>query len=222
MIKQFKLLMAILLVSCGATVFAQCIPMNDPGPPRYWDGVRGCYVPQGTPAVNTGTTTTNSVFGTIQPYGQQVFSPGFAQNNGFTNCQLVGGVVGATLGSLAKHHTAQAVILGAVGGGIAGNMYCVNTQGQRIVVQQAQQQWQQSVIQPPVQLVAQVQQALQKPTPKQIVAKLQMEIPNPPEGEYTCPFIADGEKLAVIKTIDQPSCVKWTDTVATAAGWKRN
>ena len=220
MIKQFKLLMAILLVSCGATVFAQCIPMNAPGPPRYWDGVRGCYVPQGTPAVNTGTTTTNSVFGTIQPYGQQVFSPGFAQNNGFTNCELGGGVVRATLGSLAKHHTAQAVILGAIGGGIVGNMYCSNNQGQRIVVQQApQQQWQEPVQQ---QVVAQVQQVPQRLTPKQIVAKLQMEVPNPQEGDYVCPFIADGEKLAEIKTVNQSSCVSWTESIAKLAGWTRN
>lgn len=49
MVKTFKLIFAALLVSFGATALAQCMPMNAPGPPRIWDGARGCYVPQGTP-----------------------------------------------------------------------------------------------------------------------------------------------------------------------------
>jgi hypothetical protein len=55
MVKMFmRFLMSALLVAFTATAIAQCIPPNGPGPPRLWDGVRGCYVPQGTPAVSHG------------------------------------------------------------------------------------------------------------------------------------------------------------------------
>jgi hypothetical protein len=54
--KLFSYLIAALLLSFGATAFAQCIPMNAVGPPRNWDGVRGCWVPMGTPSVDSGST----------------------------------------------------------------------------------------------------------------------------------------------------------------------
>ena len=62
MSQAFKILMAALLVSFGATAYGQCIAPNAPGPPRLWDGVRGCYVPQGTPSVQ-------------QQYQQQILAP---------------------------------------------------------------------------------------------------------------------------------------------------
>lgn len=49
MTKIFQAIIATLLVSFSATALAQCIGMNAPGPPRHWDGARGCYVPMGTP-----------------------------------------------------------------------------------------------------------------------------------------------------------------------------
>jgi hypothetical protein len=141
MIKTLKLLMAILLVSFGATAFAQCIPPDAPGPPRHWDGARGCYVPMGTPTVQYGNQQV--VYGQQQQgYGQQQVmqmapSIGSGIGNAFTKCETLGGIAGGTIGSLALNNTTQATILGAIVGGVAGNILC-NSQGQYVV--QGQQQ----------------------------------------------------------------------------------
>jgi hypothetical protein len=57
---------------------------------------------------------------------------------GLTRCQVLGGIVGGVLGSFARNYQAQAIGLGAVGGGIVGDALCYNGQGQRIVPQQQQ------------------------------------------------------------------------------------
>lgn len=110
-----------------------------------------CYqnlndVPPGGP----GLFSIHGMFCTqnIPPQQQGVAGPRIMQQQvvgmqniggGLSNCSVVGGIVGGTLGSLAKHHTAQAVILGGVAGGVLGNMICTNRQGQRVVVPQGQQ-----------------------------------------------------------------------------------
>ncbi len=149
--KFFKFLMAGLLVSFGATALAQCIPMNGPGPPRLWDGERGCYVPQGTPSLAQMQQQWHhggqQVI--VGPGGQQmvVYPQGYqnqmqavpqalALANGFTKCEAIGGLTGATLGSFAKNHRPQAMILGALAGGIFGSAICNNGQGQQVMVQQ--------------------------------------------------------------------------------------
>ncbi len=70
----------------------------------------------------------------------QVLQAAQAFSNGFTRCQTIGGITGATLGSLAKNHRIQAVILGAIAGGVAADMVCSNTQGQQVMVMNAPQQ----------------------------------------------------------------------------------
>lgn len=152
----FRFLMAAILVSMSATAVAQCIHPNAPGPPRIWDGARGCYVPQGTPQLgapiwNGGNPYPYGVpqpaYG--QPYGQPYGMPygGVPVGVGLSNCAVVGGLAGGTLGSLAKHHRGQAVILGALIGGVVSQMVCINSQGQRVIMQQ-----------PPAQAVASVPQ----------------------------------------------------------------
>jgi hypothetical protein len=63
------------------------------------------------------------------PSNDLVAMPGGLYNYGGTPMRCaataVGAIAGGTLGSLAKHHTAQAVILGAIAGGVAGNvLFC--------------------------------------------------------------------------------------------------
>jgi hypothetical protein len=140
-----KIIMAFILVLFGSFVFAQCIPMNGEGPPRLWDGARGCYVPQGTPSVQYGQQSGQQIvyYGNNQQgfvnngVPAQVFQPS-GLPSGFNKCEVVGGIAGGLLGSLFKHHTGQATGLGAIAGGIAGDMYC-GPQGQRILVQNGQQ-----------------------------------------------------------------------------------
>lgn len=66
-----------------------------------------------------------------------------ALGSGFSKCETVGGIAGATLGSLFKNHREQAMILGAIGGGMVANGYCSNPQsGQQVIlVQQVPQQF---------------------------------------------------------------------------------
>jgi hypothetical protein len=90
-----------------------------------------------------------------QPYygGQQIMTPQYGFSNGvpmygmgapmaggLSQCQALGGIVGGVLGSFARNYQAQAIILGAVGGGIVGNALCYNSQGQQVVVVPQQQQ----------------------------------------------------------------------------------
>lgn len=64
---------------------------------------------------------------------------GVIPTSGLTRCELLGGIAGGTLGSLAKNHTGQATILGAIIGGIAGNTLCQSNSGQVVTYQQHQQ-----------------------------------------------------------------------------------
>lgn len=131
MAKTLKLILAALLVSFGATVFAQCMPMNAPGPPRLWDGVRGCYVPQGTPAVYNGnngqviTSGQDNDWGRILasqairiPQGQQIPS-GYCSWGGRVENMAISGLIGAVVGVLAgdnRRAAAQGAALGMVVG----------------------------------------------------------------------------------------------------------
>lgn len=73
------------------------------------------------------------------PQGSQYANQALQQGlNGFSKCQLVGAGVGALLGSFAKNHTNQAIIGGALLGGIAGDVVCTPTV-QHVQPQQVQQ-----------------------------------------------------------------------------------
>ena len=132
----FQILIAAVLASFGATTFAQCIPMNAPGPPRLWDPLGQCYVPQGTP--QAGQTL-------VVPAGVQVLQPATAVAGGLNGCQTLGAITGGTLGSFAHNHRAQAIVLGLIGGGLVGNAICTSNQGERVLVVQ---QPQGAVVQP--------------------------------------------------------------------------
>lgn len=109
-----------------------------------------CYsnsgqVPMGSPPVILSgglwcTAGENQLQNVARLQQQQILQQGLpvaignGMTNGLTNCQMVGGLAGATLGSLAENHTAQAVILGGLIGGVAGNMICNNQAGQRVIV----------------------------------------------------------------------------------------
>jgi hypothetical protein len=69
MVKGIKAPVSLVIFLWSVSVGAQCIDMNAPGPPRLWDGTRGCYVPQGTPAP--------------QQYGNQFGQAGILNQSGF-------------------------------------------------------------------------------------------------------------------------------------------
>lgn len=80
------------------------------------------------------------------PQGSQYANHALQQGlTGFSKCQLVGAALGGLLGSFANNHTKQAVIGGALLGGIAGDVVCTPTvqqqqQAQHVVYQQQQVQ----------------------------------------------------------------------------------
>jgi hypothetical protein len=55
--------------------------------------------------------------------------------SGLSKCEVVGGIAGGTLGSLAKNYTTQATILSGILGGVVGSALCNNNQGQRVLLQ---------------------------------------------------------------------------------------
>lgn len=57
---------------------------------------------------------------------------------GFSSCSTIGALAGGTLGSLTNHHRGQAVILGAIIGGVAGNWACSPSVAQQRVATQQQ------------------------------------------------------------------------------------
>lgn len=59
---------------------------------------------------------------------------------GFNRCEGIGSLVGGTIGSLNRAHPTQAVILGAVAGGVAGHLICSNPQGRQIQIPMTQSQ----------------------------------------------------------------------------------
>lgn len=164
MSKYLKSIVVAILVSLWATAQAQCVHPNAPGPPRFWDGSRGCYVFQGTPAV--GAPVYNGRMVNPYPYGvpQPVYNPapyyggvpqqyyGAPTGGGLSTPTIVGGVLGATVGSLAHNHRPQAIVGGTILGGILGNLLFPSG-GQR-VVQVAPQYYPQPMAQAVVQPVA--------------------------------------------------------------------
>ena len=154
----YRILMAAILVSFGATVSAQCIPPNAPGPPRLWDGERGCYVPQGTPSLQTLQQRGQVVY-VQQPQqfvgnqqvvgvggGQQVLVSGQQQAvactwGGRGENILGGGIIGGLLGVLARD-SSDGARKGAAIGALLGTLIPCNSQqvasGQQVVVQQPQ------------------------------------------------------------------------------------
>jgi hypothetical protein len=76
----------------------------------------------------------------VQPpqyYGNQ---QGYA-NNGFSNCTVIGGVIGGIDGNRIDHHGVGGTVAGALLGGAIGNLVCNNSQGQRVTVQRPQGQY---------------------------------------------------------------------------------
>lgn len=138
-----KSLILAFLVSFGATALAQCIPMNGPGPPRIFDPVRGCYVPQGMQSQGYGGQII------AQPYygGQQVVAvPQYGYpTNGIpvsaapAGCAVMGAGTGSLLGWLLDHRSRGAVV-GAILGGALGYYACYNGAGQQVMTVPQQQQ----------------------------------------------------------------------------------
>ena len=120
--KLFKTIMVAIFLSLSATAFAQCMTINQPGPPRIWDGARCCYVPQGTPALGTANS------GVVQQYIQPQYYNGntlpFGVQHGSSNeCaglfERIGRVAGANHGNDARHTEN-----GGFGGYILGKFFC--------------------------------------------------------------------------------------------------
>lgn len=122
---SFRFLVAAVLVSLGATSFAQCVDPRLSPRPVVLDLNRGCYVMQGTPS-SVGSPVYNGMpqmvynpyYGVPQPY--------YGTASGFSTPTIIGGILGGTIGSLAKHHTGQAVIGGTILGGIVGSLFSSN------------------------------------------------------------------------------------------------
>jgi hypothetical protein len=75
---------------------------------------------------------------------QQVMQQVAGAGGGFSKCEVVGGVTGATIGSMAHNHRPQAVVLGGIVGGMLGNVACRPTQAlpvQQPIQTVAQQQF---------------------------------------------------------------------------------
>lgn len=216
-----KSLILAVLVSFGATALAQCIPMQGPGPPRIFDPARGCYVPQGMQSQGYGGQII------AQPYygGQQVvvtqpqygysagvpmYGMGAPMAGGLTQCQALGGIVGGVLGSFARNYQAQAIILGAVGGGIVGNALCYNGQGQRVMVVPQQQ-------------VAGQYGPGQAPLlpPAHIAQPPQQQAPDFPGGEFRCPLRFEGRTVQQFFVRDADTCDAVVAYEARRHGWVR-
>jgi hypothetical protein len=145
-----------------------------------------------------------------QPVQQvQVIPMAQAVSSGFTRCQTVGALTGGTLGSLAKHHTLQATILGAIAGGVAADGFCSNNQGQQVlVVQQPPQQAGQVVFQQasPVEIIPQARpvQALQVPG-----------------GDFQCSLRFNGAVVRIYSVQDDEWCLKLVEYESKRRGWVR-
>lgn len=170
MSKTCKLIFAMFLVSFFATVSAQCIPPNASGPPRHWDGERGCYVPQGTPRLGTQANANLIAFQQQQqqvvqqqavqqqqisqqqlnqvlaqqairvPFGQQV-PQGYCSWGGRIENLVVSGLIGAVMGNLVGGNR-SATQKGAAAGMVVGLFVPCNTPQviQQVVPQQVVQQ----------------------------------------------------------------------------------
>ena len=72
------------------------------------------------------------------------FAPGYIQNipipNGLSSCDSIGALAGGTIGSLAKNNTVQAVILGAILGGVIADKTICNNNGRVVMFTQEQHQ----------------------------------------------------------------------------------
>lgn len=66
---------------------------------------------------------------------------------GFSKCQVVGAGLGAVIGSLAHHHRNQAIVAGALLGGIAGDVVCSQDSQVPPMAYNPQQQFPQQVTQ---------------------------------------------------------------------------
>jgi uncharacterized protein YcfJ len=76
-----------------------------------------------------------------QQYIQQGVPQYVQQGNGIlNNCSVLGGVIGGGIANYFTHHNKGATVAGVLGGGAVGNLICSNSQGQRVIVQQPQQQ----------------------------------------------------------------------------------
>lgn len=155
MTKIGKFVFGALLISFFATVSAQCIPMNGAGPPRLWDGERGCYVPQGTPSLQQQQF--GGIFQQQQmqqqqmqqmlaqqairvPMGQQAPN-GYCSWGGRTENIAVAGILGAIVGVIAGDNR-ESARKGAALGMVAGMFVpCESLQQQQVVMQQQPQQF---------------------------------------------------------------------------------
>ncbi len=197
-----------LFVLLGAPAYAQeCIPApyTMGQQQRCWDGrlitgnVGGVVVGQ----QQIGGYNTNGV---------QLIAPAAALANGLSKCEVVGGIAGGTLGSFAKNHNTQGVVLGAILGGIVGNAVCSNNQGQQILVVQQPPQGQQQVVgqrqMPPAQVVP-------------VTAEAQQQGLQVPGGDLRCPLRFNGQEVQVFMVKDPDACMAVVEYEARRRGWVR-
>jgi|JI10StandDraft_1071094.scaffolds.fasta_scaffold737894_1 outer membrane lipoprotein SlyB len=158
-----------------------------------------------------GTVITETTVYNQRPV--QVVPLSAAQNNGFNNCQIIGGIAGAAIGNEARNHRGAAVVLGAIAGGlISDRLFCTNSQGQQVVAVRQQQE------------VARVQRVQQQEEveilvsqPAQVRRQITFE-----GGNFQCELIFNGSVVETAQVKDGPTCTAWTDAKAKQKGWVKN
>lgn len=141
MTKLINVFFAVALSFIGSSAFAQTQL-----PPGTHCG-NGIFVkhPNVCPPAASGVVGGGNVYQQQQPqYQQPQYAPApvYQQNgapNGLTKCEAVGALGGGAVGSLNNKHKGQATIIGAIAGGLLGHWVCSDSNGQRVVVQQAPQ-----------------------------------------------------------------------------------
>lgn len=191
------------------SVFAQqCIPAPQVmgQPQRCWDGR---YISQVQP-MQQQVIVVNQQQVPYYPQGyqgnMQAVPAALALAGGFNRCETVGAVVGGTLGSFAKNHQWQAILLGGILGGIAGDAICYNNQNQQVLARQTPSRVPAQSA-PPVEVVPAEQQA----------ASLKV-----PGGDVRCPLRFNGNEVEVFFVDNSETCMKVVEYEARRRGWVRS
>lgn len=163
----------------------------------------------------SGGVVTETVVYNQRP--MQVVPLNAAQNAGFNNCQLIGGIAGAAIGNEARNHRGAAVVLGAIAGGlISDRLFCTNSQGQQVVAVRQQQEV--TRVQQFVPLVEQKERVeILVSQPAQTRRQITFE-----GGDFNCELIFNGNVVETAQVKDGPTCTAWTDAKAKQKGWIKN
>jgi hypothetical protein len=141
-LKAFAALVLLTLSQFASAVCYRSLNDVPPGGPGLFS-INGMFCTENVRPEQQGVAAPRVIYSNPHPnYGiappayPQAYLGGAPSSGGLSNCAIVGGVAGATLGSLARNHRAQAVILGGLLGGVAGSMVCTDSRGQRVTVPQ--------------------------------------------------------------------------------------